>query len=566
MASSDTSNLLTGAQKIAAARELGLTDDEALQLTARQAQREKAKRRRSGQGASMEEAQAALAEMGSAEPRNVGEIDFSEQDIFGAGRDQSDFQIFQADDRGYTQDAPGATPRKMTMEESRGETRIPKGDAGVAEALARLKSATERFGYSGAREGAAGVEGRLEDSLEYGKAQRGAEQSLAAEMVRRDSSRFNPRQAAYNDVKAQVEAEALLRESMTGRPEMMDQPQMRAAMQDAEFVRHNAVLNAADSSTEVGTYVDPITKAPIAVESPVTTAIAGSNTPNTAQILNAPQQDSAIDFVVRQINPEAGSIYAGRQLGQQNITGVTQDFTDRIRRLGGTKPYRGSGLANVSSNIRSVDELDKTFSAIRSVMGDDASVDQILRKLRMGGEGQQQRLAQALFQLSGAKEGGRNKSYFARQPGPQTGASIFFDSAAALPSAGLSETMVPVEMLREGQKIEGQDIVTALRTLSDPSARTPYIGAVAGEVAPQRFNRTGQTDPNEIAALLTLQAEGRARRDRKPVDKATLERNIKNAQEVTQRAAEDTSKRAAQMSAIIESLPPISRRSFLRGI
>ena len=57
--------------------------------------------------------------------------------------------------------------------------------------------------------GAAALEGRLEDSLTYGPQQRGAERSLANELVRRDNSRFSGRRAGYNDVKAQIEAEQI---------------------------------------------------------------------------------------------------------------------------------------------------------------------------------------------------------------------------------------------------------------------------------------------------------------------------------------------------------------------
>ena len=94
--------------------------------------------------------------------------------------------------------------------------RPQSGQAGVRDALKQLRAANQdqqRFssmmggvlgGGAESLPGAAGIEGRLEDSLEYGPKQRGAERSLAAELVRRDNDRFSGRRGAYNNIKGQI--------------------------------------------------------------------------------------------------------------------------------------------------------------------------------------------------------------------------------------------------------------------------------------------------------------------------------------------------------------------------
>ena len=108
------------------------------------------------------------------------------------------------------------------------------------------------------------------------------------------------------------------------------------------------------------------------------------------------------------------------------------------------------------------------------------------------------------------------------------------------------------------------DAGSLLRQLPSRDAAMPYIGAVKGEVAPVRYNRTGETDPRAIAQAIGAPAIERARRDGKPVDKETVGSHIKNAIEVQKRSEADTARRADQMSAIIESLPPAARRSPIR--
>jgi hypothetical protein len=81
--------------------------------------------------------------------------------------------------------------------------------------------------------------------------------------------------------------------------------------------------------------------------------------------------------------------------------------------------------------------------------------------------------------------------------------------------------------------------------LSD--ARRPYIGALNGESVPiegrksnpnYRFNSTGMTNPQDIAVRLKAQAERRAKRNNRKVDRERLRSNLRNNLAVTRRQLE----------------------------
>lgn len=460
---------------------------------------------------------------------------------------------------------PRVAPKSVMADALRQLEASAQGDQGI-----RGRIASVFGGAPSLPEGFIATQGSLQDQLRGPSAQIAADKGAAQDEFLRDKGLYSRQAREYNDVKAQIEAEGLLRESMTGRPAMMDTPQMKAAMEDAEFVRFHDVLNAADKGTEVGTYVDPTTGRPLSVQSPVSNAIAGSNTPTTSQQLNAPTADSAVDFVVRQVNPEAGSDAASRRFGQQNITAVTTDFSDRVRKLGAQKAYQNSGLAGVSPNIRTIDEFAATVGAIRGVMGEDKSVQEIMQKIKMG-PAQQQRFGETMFQLTAAQEGGRQPAYFNRSSNLVTlnpnnredaqrirglgtpyvtagGNPVYMDSAEALPSAGLSETGTKVERLRSGQRRTGstRDIVDELKELDDPSAQTPFIGQVAGEKP--RVNRrkpAGMGSGEELESNLRRQAISR-QRPGETMDRERLRSNITKARLAEEREARDAKKRRAQ--------------------
>ena len=84
-----------------------------------------------------------------------------------------------------------------------------------------------------------------------------------------------------------------------------------------------------------------------------------------------------------------------------------------------------------------------------------------------------------------------------------------------------------VQTIRTGTSDSGKpvrrSIVTQLADLDTPGAQKPFFGQVEGEKPRvNRFNRTGETEPEKIDSSLRVQAEARARRDKKPVDEAQL--------------------------------------------
>ena len=552
MASLDVETLIKGASRIAEMRN---------------EQRRIAKERRSGGNISKQDAIRAADQAGESE---VGGLRYEDDrviaDAFGEMQDA--LQTYSRDEAIRQNQVPYD---KMTdnelAERAEGVERPESGKAGVQEALDRLKMATGRFGYRPMFGDAAGVEGRLEDSLSYGPEQIGAEKSLAAELVRRDQGLVDPEMAEANYYRAEAEAQAIARDHFTAGG--------RGAQADAAIARMpniNRRTELADVATVEGVYVDPMTGRPILAEEPAAN-IAGSNTPTTGQELNAPARDDATSFVVRQVNATDNPQLAQQALRQQDIQGVTSSFGDKVRRLGATKPFQGKGLAN-ASNIRNLDELDKTIGAIRAVLGPDASVTDVMRKLRLA-PAEQQRLGVTMMQMEAAGRQTGNRAFFNREVGPQTGAQVFFNAASALPSAGLSETETPVARAVGKVPKTNTDIVTAFKGLQGQSAQAPFIGAIAddkGKPVKPRINRfvagtpQGGMADEDIAPALTIQAEARARRDRKPVDEGALRSNIVKARLAKAREERDVTKRADQADAIIRSLPPTARRSiFPRG-
>ena len=106
-----------------------------------------------------------------------------------------------------------------------------------------------------------------------------------------------------------------------------------------------------------------------------------------------------------------------------------------------------------------------------------------------------------------------------------------------------------------------RSIVTQLAELDSPGAQKPFMGAIVGEdgkpEAPRinRFNRTGETEPEKIDSTLRVQAEARARRDKKPVDEAQLRDRQTKAKLVQEREKRDSRKREEQRKQIQQYTP-----------
>ena len=91
---------------------------------------------------------------------------------------------------------------------------------------------------------------------------------------------------------------------------------------------------------------------------------------------------------------------------------------------------------------------------------------------------------------------------------------------------------------------------------STPGAQKPFMGQVEGEKPRvSRFNRTGETEPEKIDSTLRVQAEARARRDKKPVNEEQLRDRQTKAKLVQERENRDSRKREEQRRLIQERTP-----------
>ena len=119
-----------------------------------------------------------------------------------------------------------------------------------------------------------------------------------------------------------------------------------------------------------------------------------------------------------------------------------------------------------------------------------------------------------------------------------------------------------------------RDIVAEMSALSSPEAQKPFIGMPAMDLKKEvlvtstqnvSFNRTGKSDPDEIRKAIFSQALGRASK-KNPFNPEQTRANAEGAIRVQTRADEERKNRADLMSEIIETLPPIARRSvYPRG-
>ena len=200
---------------------------------------------------------------------------------------------------------------------------------------------------------------------------------------------------------------------------------------------------------------------------------------------------------------------------------------------------------------------------------------------------EQERIANALYQIEAAKRSGYDNSY--KRAYAQRGdtgrfdGDINFDAADALPLARPDETQARVARVNPGQTIDDRDIPTRLRTLETPDARRPFIGAVEDpktgkietDAGPGRISRfvgkdVGNLPTEQIPAALREKAEAdervkaeralrkakkpvseaRIARTAKPVDEERLASNTTKAQLTRERAVRDNKKRNAQALAI----------------
>ena len=606
MASLDTEILLRGANRLAKQREK---------------QRKAARERREGVSSQeMARIERELAQdVGSSETGGIqledlardaefGEAAEMEYDLAGnpkeMRRPQDDDQSYSRDEairmgvREELEDIIGVPERDLTREQARRLESVTKDKAAffarpvpeiaLKQALDQVnRAAAQNQGLvgtlSGKKQGLAAVAGSMEDKLAYGKKQRDAEKSLAGELARRDQERQNPMVRAMQDEQYRVELESLRRRN----------PYAPIADQIANENLERAIVTGAGTVPDMldavkvdGVYVDPRTGESVLESQPATTAIAGSNTPDNAQMLNAPNQNSAVSWAAKQIGTPEDAAYASRKVPQIDIGAVTGDFADRVRGLATRKGFEGQ-FDLMPANVRTLDELQKTVDAItrvgkasgvqftaprevriagsggktrmRDMPSDNPGVAEVMSLLRMGPQ-QQQQLAQAMYQLEMARNMEMSPEYFARKSeGRDFGNTTVTNAAQVMKSLNPGDSSVGVATLDRNDKVrvggKRVSVRDTLRNLESEGAQQPFIGAPAGE-RPERARFAREADivkqPAQRAGMDPAKREIVEELERREGEERQLRRDrVMNAQPPGEPGIAGTS-RAAREAQIAE--------------
>ena len=328
--------------------------------------------------------------------------------------------------------------------------------------------------------------------------------------------------------------------------------------------------------TEEG-YVDPRTRQPIAIEEPVGTA--GPNTPDTSQTVNAP---------ARQWVSENLPDYAqgGRTFGtypQINLTGTTSLLAERLRGLGEKSPEVYPGLAGVSSNVRSIEELDNAVNyviakggernkyqkmekqadgTVKSVPTKEPGVQEVLNFLRYTPQ-ESQELAGAMYQLDSARRSSINQnpeSQYRTRTGPYGSTErVYFDSPEAI---NANEGYAPVAKISRGVKTKsGQQVSQLFRGLGDVEAQKPFIGAIEGEKAKRVRKYNPQMPAEKIREVRRARGQ-----DSTPEDQNKT-RSLMKESIITKQRADRAAKERADKELTIRSAMEkgVSGRPRLRG-
>ena len=455
--------------------------------------------------------------------------------------------------------------------------------------LLGLKMGPSRFGYD-AFPGSADAAGRLEDDI---KPNREAEQSLVRELVARDSQRFDPEVREYNDFRADAEAQAIARDGfLVGGPgQFADENIGRIAEirslgkvgETAHVVRTaNDAIQGQATRRHDGVYLDPSTGDPIAIQGPqLPSVLAGDNIPNngsTSDSLNAPQTAQRWIAETMPSFREGGRTFG--DYPQVDITMQTTNFANKVREFG-LKNNIGA-LQHVSANIRSVDELQKVVSFIEGQqqrVGKGLTIpdpDRPGKSLPAGRNttagvmnllgvtlGEQQQLANAMFQLDAARRSSVNQNptgtYLSRTGEPSK--DVVFDAKEAI---NASEGQAPIARIAKGStigvRVPGKDkpqrrsIVTELSKLDTPGAQAPFIGQVQGErprVDRRKPGNMGSGKDLEVAIFKQAQSRSRG----KPIDEERLKTNTIKARLAEEREARDSREREARRQEIMRYTP-----------
>jgi len=479
--------LMRGARLYAAAEELGLSEEELVIAVQRQNEREA----RKGQALSQEEM---LNEIISAQEdvrgvnqgiqhrgefKQLGSLEERLLDPSMMGEDQDSYMNFGGWDTKANRTRDYGTERAERIKEGfmapadmsdieyemnqEGRERPDSGLPGVKDALRDLRRGTDKYGHA-AFPGSAQVEGRLEDSLEYGPTQRAAERSLVREIAARDNRSFNPEIKAANDKRAAAEASILGEryaspvygpkgEILRGGGAIADEALSRIGqiqeLGQAKSKEPFKVAPTVDTSNfgsaewqgipggdvNTGYYVDSRTGEILSYGEPEVVPPAQVNVPTSDQALNAPVTREAADWM-KTGGPEYAT-QGGLNFGdypQVNISGVTGDFSNRLRILGRQTDKKTGELlypelAAYRGNVRTADEVVEAANYIinqklgrggrfysqerdpvtgRKKVIESPGISDVLNMMRMS-SGDEEALKNALFQIERSQPGSAPK-------------------------------------------------------------------------------------------------------------------------------------------------------------
>ena len=637
--------LIKSAEFQAAGRTLGMSPEETLAMVSRQQRRQQ----RKGDGFDSKQYLRQIAQASKTTTNEVGraELDglkFQEDDELAAafGQMQDDEQTYRADDRGFTTDEETGLLRRETFDETRGEEVKMAPKSAISDALSDLQRSAERqkrgAGGSIARVfGGSGVDSETSTAMDalrqYLQNEKQADARVGRAFVRQDNRRFDPEVREANQFRADAEAQNIARtQFLTGGAgsfadeaigRIGEMRRMGAAgslgpMEQSLVIRQDSpgtypqAEAIVDGTGRVVGYADPNTKVPIALdpELGISLATQGANTPDTAQLINAPQNpQTAREWAASNLpamTQDTGS--TPPRYPQANISKETTDFSNRVRNV--LASLELPNAPTVSDNVRNIDEIEGVAKFIQKELEkrgdtlmirnpDETSrtknipagtqvVSGLMQKLGMT-SGDEERLANAMFQLDAAKRSSVNQNptgtYLSRT-GEPTKDVIFNAPPEGFGSMPIAQqgggTSIRVGTDAKGKPIK-QDIRSAMAGLDaqrgGAAAQKPFIGMPADRPTQSTvrgpmdatllqepvYNRTGQTDPAAIRSTLEALSEKRAKKGESKADAAIRrkrnEANIIGAQAVQRRADEDLARRADAMSTIIGSLPPVARRS-----
>ena len=637
--------LIKSAEFQAAGRTLGMSPEETLAMVSRQQRRQQ----RKGDGFDSKQYLRQIAQSSKTTTDEVGrgELDglrFQEDDelVAAFGQMQDDEQTYRADDRGFTEDEETGLVRRETFDESRGEEVRMAPQSAISDALSDLERSAERqrsgVGGSIARVfGGSGVDSETSTAMDalrqYLQNDKQGDARVGRTLVRQDNRRFDPEVREANQFRADAEAQNIARTAfLTGGAgafaddaigRIGEMRKMGAAgslgpMEQSLVIRQGApsqfpqAEEIVDGSGRVVGYADPATKVPIALdpELGISLATQGANTPDTAQLINAPQNpQTAREWAASNLpamTQDTGS--TPPRYPQANISKETTDFSNRVRNV--LTGMELTSTPSVSANVRNLEEVEGVAKFIQKELEkrgdtlmirnpDETSrtknipagtqvVSGLMQKLGMT-SGDEERLANAMFQLDAAKRSSVNQNptgtYLSRT-GEPTKDVIFNAPPEGFGSLPIAQqgggTSIRVGTDSRGKAVK-QDIRSAMAGLDaqrgGAGAQKPFIGMPADRPTQSTvrgpmeatllqepvYNRTGQTNPAAIRSTLEGLSERRAKKGESKADAAIRrkrnEGNIIGAQAVQRRADDDLARRADAMSTIIGSLPPVARRS-----